>query len=163
MAILVSSAAGGDEYLEDDGAVASLGVPVDPSVPPLVCLGLSGSVSQLTYLRAGIRAWARGAGMPVDDAADLVLATYEALTNAAEHAYESEAWTVDLVAARTPEARIVVSVRDRGRWRPPPPDPGFRGRGLAMMRSLAHELDVRPGDDGTTVLMWWALSAGAPT
>ena len=157
MAILIPSAAGGEEYLEDDSAAACLGMPVDESVPPLVCLGLSGSVSRLTYLRADIRTWARGAGLSADDSADLVLATYEALTNAAEHAYGSEAWIVDLVAARTPDSRIVVSVRDRGRWRPPPSDPGFRGRGLAMMRSLAHELDVRPGDDGTTVLMWWNL------
>ncbi|HTK62530.1 MAG TPA: ATP-binding protein [Pseudonocardia sp.] len=157
--MLISSSAGGDEYLEHDEAAASLGVPIDESVPPLVCLGLSGAVSQLTHLRTGIRTWASGAGMSVDDTADLVLATYEALTNAAEHAYRSGAWTVDLVAARTPDARIVVSVRDRGQWRPPPEDPGFRGRGLSMMRSLAHELDVRADDDGTTVLMWWALPA----
>lgn len=158
MAILASSSAGGDEDLEHDEASAILGVPIDTSVAPLVCLGLSGDAGQLTYLRAGIRSWARDAGMSVDDTADLVLATYEALTNAAEHAYRSGVWVVDLVAARTPDARIVVSVRDRGRWRPPPSDTGFRGRGLAMMRSLAHEIDVRPGDDGTTVLMWWNLA-----
>jgi hypothetical protein len=32
---------------------------------------------------------------------------------------------------------------------------------MAMMRSLAHEIDVRPGDDGTAVLMWWTLPAAA--
>ena len=160
MAILISSSAGGDEYLdadEADVAGACLGLPIDDSLPPLVCLGLSGAVSQLTYLRADIRSWARSAGLSVDDTSDLVLASYEALTNAAEHAYEPGAWIVDLVAARTVDGRIVVSVRDRGRWRPPPSDPGFRGRGMAMMRSLAHGMDVRPSEDGTTVLMWWAL------
>jgi anti-sigma regulatory factor (Ser/Thr protein kinase) len=159
MAMLISSAAGGDEYLDDDGATALLGMPIDTSTPPLICRGLSGDAGHLTYLRAGIRSWAHSAGMSAADTADLVLATYEALTNAAEHAYGADAWTVDLVAARTPDARIVVSVRDRGRWRPAPSDPGFRGRGTAMMRSLAHEIDISSGEDGTTVLMWWAVSA----
>lgn len=159
--MLISSSAGGDEYLGHDEATELLGLPIDASVPPLICLGLGGDVSQLTYLRAGVKSWARGAGMSADDTDDLVLATYEALTNAAEHAYAGEAWIVDLVAARTADARVVVSVRDRGRWRPPPSDPGFRGRGMAMMRSLAHEIDVRPGDDGTAVLMWWTLPAAA--
>jgi anti-sigma regulatory factor (Ser/Thr protein kinase) len=132
-------------------------MPIDVGVPPLVCLGLSGEVSRLSFIRADIESWAKAAGMSEDGADDLVLATYEALTNAAEHAYESGRWTVDLVVVRTPEARIVVSVRDRGRWRPPPADPGFRGRGMTMMRSLADEIDVRSDADGTSVLMWWDL------
>jgi anti-sigma regulatory factor (Ser/Thr protein kinase) len=157
--MLISSSAGGDEYLEGEEATAFLGMPIDSSVAPLVCLGMSGAVSQLTHLRSGIGSWARGAGMSVDDTADVVLATYEALTNAAEHAYGSADWIVDLLAARTLDARIVVAVRDRGRWRPPPSDPAFRGRGLTMMKSLAHEIEVQTGEDGTTVLMWWAVPA----
>lgn len=160
--MLISSSAGGEEYLGDAAATGLLGLPVDTTVAPLLCLGLSGDVSRLTYLRKDIRTWAGSVGMGVDDAADMVLATYEALTNAAEHAYgASGAWLVDLVAARTPEARVVVSVRDQGRWRPPPSDPGFRGRGMAMMRSLADEMDIRSGEDGTTVLMWWSLTDSA--
>jgi anti-sigma regulatory factor (Ser/Thr protein kinase) len=157
--MLVSSSAGGDEYLENDEATAALGMPIDTSVAPFIRLGVGGAVEQLAPLRESVRSWARGAGMPVDDDDDLALATYEALVNAAEHAYESRAWTVDLVAARTCDARIVVSVRDRGQWRPTPSDPGFRGRGLTLMRGLAHEVDIRTGQDGTTVLMVWSLRA----
>ena len=160
MAMLISTCGGGG-YLEDDEASAMLGIPLDTSVPALVCLGLTGVAGQLTYLRADIRTWASGTGLSDDDAEDLVLATYEALTNAAEHAYGAATGVVDLVAARTADGQIVVSVSDRGRWRPPPSDPGFRGRGLAMMRGLAHEVEVRPGDEGTTVLMWWHPKPGA--
>jgi anti-sigma regulatory factor (Ser/Thr protein kinase) len=159
MAILIPSSAGGDDHFEDHEAVATLGMPIDSSVSPLVRLGLSGPVRRLTELRPSIRSWACGAGMSEDDTADIVLATYEALTNAAEHAYDSDGWRVDLIAARTLDHRIVVSVRDHGCWRPPPADTGFRGRGLVMMRSLAHEMDVRASADGTTVLMWWGVPA----
>jgi anti-anti-sigma factor len=42
-------------------------------------------------------------------------------------------------------------VADEGRWRPPPADPGFRGRGLTLLRELSTSvrLDRRP--DGTVV------------
>jgi anti-sigma regulatory factor (Ser/Thr protein kinase) len=43
--------------------------------------------------------------------------------------------------------------------KPTPSDPGFRGRGLTLMRGLAHEVDIRTGQDGTTVLMVWSLPA----
>ena len=161
MAILIPSSASGDDHFEEHEAVGVLGIPIDSSLSPLVRLGFSGPVSRLTELRSSIRAWACDAGMSEDDTADMVLATYEALTNAAEHAYSSDDWRVDLITARTLDHRIVVWVRDHGCWRPPPADTGFRGRGLVMMRSLAHEVDVRASADGTTVLMWWAIPAAA--
>jgi anti-anti-sigma factor len=44
-----------------------------------------------------------------------------------------------------------VTVRDTGAWRPPPADPGFRGRGLQLIGRLAIDLDVRRRAEGTTV------------
>ena len=45
--------------------------------------------------------------------------------------------------------------RRRGRrprdWRPPPEDPGYRGRGIALIRELAEEVAVEPSEEGTRV------------
>jgi serine/threonine-protein kinase RsbW len=89
--------------------------------------------------------------------ADVVLASYEALANAAEHAYPSGPGLVDLVAARTTDGRVLVTVSDHGRWRPPPCDPGFRGRGLTMIKELTLQVEIQQNQDGTTVHMEWKL------
>ena len=49
------------------------------------------------------------------------------------------------------EARIRVTVRDHGRWRPP--RGSHRGRGLPLMRALMERVDVEHGDDGTVVVL----------
>jgi len=66
---------------------------------------------------------------------------------------------VDLVAARTADGRVLVTVRDHGRWRKPPLDPGFRGRGLLMIKALTPRVEVLQGPQGTTVHMEWELPA----
>ncbi|WP_239153922.1 ATP-binding protein [Amycolatopsis sp. FDAARGOS 1241] len=64
--------------------------------------------------------WARGRGVSDELIGDLQLAVYEALVNAAEHAYpEGTTGTLDLHAYH--DNRFVrVTVTDHGRWRPPP-------------------------------------------
>lgn len=95
--------------------------------------------------------------------ADLLLAINEAVSNSIEHAYRGTgAGTVtlraDTVGRDDPErtgscaeVRVRVEVSDRGHWRTPPQDPGFRGRGLTMMRACADDVVVRCGAAGTTV------------
>jgi hypothetical protein len=58
--------------------------------------------------------------------------------------------------ATSTDAEIEIVVRDRGEWRPPPADPGFRGRGLVMIRSMSSWAEIEPGPDGTTVRMRWS-------
>jgi anti-anti-sigma factor len=58
---------------------------------------------------------------------------------------------VEVALALEPGGVMTLVVRDRGRWRPPPADPGFRGRGLSIVRALMHAVDVDEGADGTTV------------
>lgn len=45
---------------------------------------------------------------------------------------------------------IAVRVRDCGRWRRPAADPGYRGRGLQMIRAVAVDVVVAPGTTATT-------------
>jgi serine/threonine-protein kinase RsbW len=133
-------------------------VEIDSTLAPLLCIGILGQ-GQLVEVRHHLQHWAAGTGLPALAVADVVLASYEALVNAVEHAYPSEQDTVDLVAARTTDGRVLVTVRDHGRWRPPPLDPGPRGRGLMMIRALTHRVEIAPGQDGTTVHMEWELPA----
>jgi serine/threonine-protein kinase RsbW len=69
---------------------------------------------------------------------DLVLAVYEALANAVDHAYlDTDTGPVQLLARRSRTA-LHVTVTDRGTWRTPASPttaaPTIRGRGLPLIR-----------------------------
>ncbi len=131
---------------------------MDSTLPPLICTGIIGWPGTLAEVRHQLERWAAGTGLSALVVADLVLSGYEALVNAAEHAYPSDPGPVDLTAARTTDGRVLVTVRDHGQWRPPPLDSGFRGRGLLMIRALTHRIEIRQDPGGTTVHMEWTLS-----
>jgi serine/threonine-protein kinase RsbW len=131
--------------------------PPDPAVPALIYTSVSGAAVRLGQLRHQLRDWAAGHGLSRPDVDDLALASYEAMANAAEHAYRGRQGTLDLRAVRTLDGHLLVTVRDHGSWRPEPRDPGSRGRGLLMIKSLAHRSQVQPGPDGTAVFMQWRL------
>lgn len=107
-------------------------------------------------LRREFRAWI-GALTDDDTADDLSLAVYEALANVVDHAYgtrSAELGTMGLRAiAGAPLLTgrdVVVTITDEGRWRHCS-DPGWRGRGLPLMRRLTHAASVTTGLDGTVV------------
>ena len=94
---------------------------------------------------------------------DLVLVVYEALANAADHAYRHTiAGPVRLLARRTRRA-VHVTVADRGTWRAAADaEPGavaVRGRGLALIRLLMPDVHVECTPGGTTVHMRAAVPA----
>jgi serine/threonine-protein kinase RsbW len=108
--------------------------------------------------RERVGRWLDVRGWASDDRDDVVLAVHEALANVVDHAYRGRApGAVVLVATirlhAVDQAQVVVSVQDRGRWRPVPRDAGHRGHGLKMMNGCMLEVDIRPGDDGTEVVM----------
>jgi serine/threonine-protein kinase RsbW len=91
---------------------------------------------------------------------DVTLAVYEALANAVEHAYHPHHPNpVMHLQARIDHTQLLITVTDHGCWRPPG-EPGYRGRGLAMMRSLTTELQLCPSPHGTTVALRVALPLG---
>jgi anti-sigma regulatory factor (Ser/Thr protein kinase) len=149
---------GGDRAGGGDPDDALTGGP-DPSVSaatmvsPLDFPGIPADAARLVAVRRALQDWALAAGLPHTTATDLVLAAYEAMANSAEHAYRDRSGTIDLLAT-CGDDEVVVTVRDRGEWRPPPADPGHRGRGLMMIRSMS-QAEVEPGPNGTTVRMRW--------
>jgi serine/threonine-protein kinase RsbW len=130
------------------------------------------------FSRTGIAADAHGAALtrahfgqwlaqhlPLDESrlGDLLLATYEALANAAEHAYlqSSVHDTMDLHAHYESDPnRFVVTVSDQGQW-PQPLEASaeaassIRGRGIPLMRALADEATIRTNEGGSQIRLSW--------
>lgn len=71
------------------------GVEVDSTLAPLICTGILAEPGTLVEMRHQLERWSARTGLPAPAAADLVLSTYEALANAAEHAYPSGSGPVD--------------------------------------------------------------------
>ncbi|CAM3355120.1 ATP-binding protein [Kibdelosporangium persicum] len=122
---------------------------------------------ELSPLRAAVTEWAQGFGFDRDTLADLVLAVDEAVTNAIEHGYRNQpAGIVRFFAGHSPvEKAVNVVVADSGSWRPPPSEPGVRGRGLSIIRAVTDRFDLHHGEHGTVALLSWKLpgeGAGGP-
>ena len=64
------------------------------------------------------------------------------------------------VEAALDDGHIHIRVTDSGSWKTPPADPGTRGRGLLLMRTLSEQVDVDGTADGTTVGMRFAFGKG---
>lgn len=89
---------------------------------------------------------------------DVTLAVNEALANVAEFAYLScgGVGTFDLEAVHHPErAELSVEIRDRGHWRATDPllTARNRGRGIALMRTLADAVVIDTSSLGTLVCL----------
>jgi serine/threonine-protein kinase RsbW len=108
-------------------------------------------------LRVRFQQWLQTLGTPASLVDDLILAVYEALANVVEHAYHpGHPHPVMHLHARLDHDHLLITITDHGRWRAPS-EPGYRGRGLAMMRSLTTEVHLHPTAHGTTVQLRAAL------
>lgn len=113
--------------------------------------------AHLGRARRRIAAWLTACGLDTDVIDDIVLATNEALANAADHAFGGRSGEVWVRVHREGRDGLRVLVQDSGRWRPPPADPGCRGHGMTLIAALAQRCRVRRGRAGTTVEMYWRL------
>jgi anti-sigma regulatory factor (Ser/Thr protein kinase) len=114
--------------------------------------------SALAPIRRAVEAWLAEQEIDPTDGWQIVGACHEACANAAEHAYRPvEAGTIEIEARRGGD-RIVVTVRDHGRWRPP--RGRDRRRGLTLMNYFMDSVDVERSEHGTTVRMERRLGGG---
>jgi anti-anti-sigma factor len=141
----------------DDVAVVAVRL-----LPAPLLLDLPGEPARLVEVRRAVRRWAADAGLAAEAVEDLLLTIGEATGNAVEHAYRDADGRVVVEAALDGAGDVVVAVTDTGSWRPPPADPGFRGRGLQIIAALAHEVDLSPGPDGTTLRFVLTPRPGLP-
>ncbi len=131
------------------------------------------ALTELRVVRQRVQRWARGHGLPDGVVIDLQLALGEAVSNGIEHAYPGSGLLPEVAVEvelelRTSGGEPVVAARvtDRGRWRAVPASPGYRGRGLALIRRLSREMQVVRTAEGTQVtfaipLLRTVLRAGA--
>jgi anti-sigma regulatory factor (Ser/Thr protein kinase) len=131
--------------------VPSHGSTVQQLAAPSLDVTVPATTQNATALRRSFRRWV-GSLIADDAAEDLTLAVYEALTNAAEHAFithraPGSIWLRAVVA----DGHITVTVTDNGSWRRPTNSGGHRGRGLPLIHQLTTEAYVAPSPYGTTV------------
>jgi len=145
-----------------DDDVTVLAAALQPPVPPLRTR-LRPTAEELPLLRLEVRGWLAALRPdPVDQLA-VELAVGETVDNAVEHGFASVPdGTVVVALELRDDGRVHVRVDDDGIWRPPGVA-GGRGRGLALVGSLAEDLTVDGQPTGTTVTFARRVSRPATT
>lgn len=116
-------------------------------------LTLRAKAAELRTLREWLRGWLMSMAVSEDDRIELELSAVEAMTNSIEHGYAGRPGTVGIEVTLDDDAHLTLIITDTGGWRVPPDDPGFRGRGLTMMRECTDHLRIDGTTAGTTVWM----------
>jgi anti-sigma regulatory factor (Ser/Thr protein kinase) len=154
----------------------------DPAAAEVSGAGQASPLSQLrcqaeaTLDRAGewrrlLGQWGREQGIAAKLLADIELAAYEALVNAAMHAYPRDAagpmsLHAQILTGQDGTGRIVIEVQDGGHWSDDPNRPyGERensGHGIPLIRALASEATVTSTVAGTHVRLVWPWAPPDP-
>jgi serine/threonine-protein kinase RsbW len=123
------------------------------SEPPPLDVTVPATIQNATALRQMFRPWT--ATLLGDDAADdLTLAVYEALVNAADHAFTGQATPGSMwLYATVADGDILVTIADNGTWRNSDYPAGQRGRGLPLIHQLTSEARLTVDAQGTTVYL----------
>ena len=112
--------------------------------------------ASLADVRHLLRRWLRHHGAADEEAYDITVACQEACANAVEHAYAPGVQTFQIDATYSGGA-VEIVVTDSGQWREPRGT--NRGRGLPLMRTLMDDVELRSGEDGTSIVMHRTLGA----
>jgi anti-sigma regulatory factor (Ser/Thr protein kinase) len=126
---------------------------------------LPAEASSVCVLRRRIVAFAMDHGVPAQLVSDLKLASSEALTNAAVHAFRDRVIPGLLTASIKVDrvaGRITILVADDGTGITPRADSPGLGLGLPLVARLANLLTIRPATDGvgTQVCMTFGFPDG---
>ncbi|WP_129978220.1 ATP-binding protein [Rhodococcus sp. Q1] len=124
--------------------------------------GVRADPTEIAGLRVVTRRWLAKLPLDEDRRQDILLASYEALANAVEHAYapDDAHGTLDYEATFLPhEGEVLVRVSDHGSWHEAVDSDArrSRGHGLTLIRNLASDVHVSAGPEGTVIEMRWAL------
>lgn len=109
-------------------------------------------VSHLAPARTALRTWLTRTRLDPEQAMNVLVAAGEAVANAIEHGHrDNREGTISLGATALVD-RVQLTITDTGSWKPPQPARyPHRGRGIALMRGLMHDVSINPDAAGTTV------------
>lgn len=113
-------------------------------------VSLSLDLSLLRMLQRQLTSWLEVAEVAGSARDSIVLATHEAAANAIEHAQLGSEVTV---RGMRDHDELMVVVTNTGTWKKSRHDDDVRGRGIALMKALMSEIDVRRESRRTTVTM----------
>ncbi|WP_424922932.1 ATP-binding protein [Actinomycetospora succinea] len=117
------------------------------------------TAERLIGLRQALVQWVGGTPLSQDRQEDAVLAAYEAMANAVEHAYPGGGGGPLEVTVLCEDDELTVIVADQGRWKTPDPTETMRGRGRTMIDVLSDDSATLHREDGTTVTMRFGLGS----
>lgn len=130
--------------------------------PESISMSVPATADQLGVIRKRFSSWLDEFRPGEDDLVALELSVVEAVTNSIEHAFPGPPGLVRVEASLHRDGTVSVVVSDDGRWKVPAEDPGFRGRGLLMMREFSDQVWLHTSPHGTTVTMAKALRRPMP-
>lgn len=115
-------------------------------------LRIPAQVSHIADARSALRSWLSRVRLSPTQAMDVLVAAGEAVANAIEHGHRHRRdGTVSLRATALVD-EVQVTIVDTGSWKPPQANPDLhRGRGIALMRGLMHDVTIDHDTTGTTV------------
>ncbi len=137
----------------DDVAIVAL---QNTGVPAELHLRLRARPDTLAQVRSILRRWLREHGAADDALTEITIAASEACANVIEHAYSPAPADFELEAVLT-NGDALVTVRDRGNWRPQRGE--HRGRGLTIIRAAMDHVEVNAAASGTEISMRRHLGA----
>ncbi len=143
---------------EDD--VAAIALTTLPDLEQPMTLRLPAHPAFIGALRRRLRERLLVMGMSKEDAFDVVLAVSEATANAMEHAADPTSPSIS-VTATPADGRVVLSVKDYGRWKDAAPE-HERGRGLGLIEALLEAPSIERSPEGTIVTFRAAITGGHP-
>ncbi|CAN5794169.1 hypothetical protein BH18ACT6_BH18ACT6_02110 [soil metagenome] len=106
---------------------------------------------ELSQLRMAVREWMQERSIGEQQGFDLLLALGEACTNAIDHAYSDRSRGKVEVEVRQDGERVLVEVRDFGKWKPAVESVERMERGTSIIMQLSDNFRRTTSDDGTTV------------
>ena len=109
-------------------------------------------VSNLGPARTALRNWLKRARIDPDQTIDVLVAAGEAVANAIEHGHRHRPEGMISLDATALVDQVQLTITDTGSWKPPQSAADqHRGRGIALMRALMHDVTINPDTAGTIV------------
>ncbi len=128
-----------------------------------LALAYSASPESAGSIRRGLGRYLEAIGIGATRSFDIITAVGEAVANVIEHAYPPGISGPLFTEAHVRDGRVIVDVRDNGRWKSTPRSLGQsfdeHGRGITLMRALVEDVRVDRTLGGTRVRLFAALAS----